>query len=87
MAKIPNDWLTERAGNRPTAEHRGLPEMAGLRIRREWEKLRSQMQDGDELWAFANPSNTWKKVGKQTGYAVVRNGKIVASAVVTNTYA
>lgn len=87
MAKIPNDWLTERAGNRPTAEHRALPEMAGLRIRREWEKLRGQMQEGDELWAFANPSNTWKKVGRQTGYAVVRKGKIVASTVVTNTFA
>jgi hypothetical protein len=87
MAKIPKEWLTEHAGNRPTAEHRGLPAMAGLRIRREWEKLRGQMQEGDELWAFANPSNTWKKVGKQTGYAVVRNGKIVASAVVTNSFA
>jgi hypothetical protein len=87
MAKIPKEWLTERAGNRPTAEHRGLPEMAGLRIRREWEKLRSQAQEGDELWAFANPSNTWKTVGKQTGYALVRNGKIVASTVVTNSYA
>lgn len=87
MAKILNDWLTERAGNRPTAEHRALPAMAGLRIRREWEKLRAQAEEGDELWAFANPSNTWKKVGKQTGYALVRNGKIVASTVVTNTYA
>lgn len=87
MAKIPTEWLTERAGNRPTAEHRGLPEMARLRIRREWEKLRGELQEGDELWAFANPSNTWKKQGKQTGYAVVRNGKIIKSAVVTNTHA
>jgi hypothetical protein len=87
MAKIPREWLTEHAGNRPTAEHRGLPEMAALRIRRDWEKLRAQAEEGDELWAFANPSNTWKKVGKQTGYAVVRNGKIVASTVVTNSFA
>ncbi|HEX6036619.1 hypothetical protein [Longimicrobium sp.] len=87
MAKIPTEWLTERAGNRPTAEHRNLPEMAGLRIRREWDKLRAELQEGDELWAFANPSNTWKKQGKQTGYAVVRNGKIIKSTVVTNTFA
>ena len=87
MAKIPTEWLTERAGNRPTAEHRGLPAMAGLRIRREWEKLREQAQEGDEVWAFENPSNTWKKIGHQTGYALVRDGKIVASTVVTNTFA
>ena len=86
MAKIPMEWLTERAGNRPTADHRGVAPMAGMRIRREWEKLRAQMEEGDELWAFANPSNTWKKVGRQTGYAVVRKGKIVASTVVTNTF-
>jgi hypothetical protein len=85
--KIPADWLTQKAGNQPTAEHRGLPDMAALRIRRDWQKLKAQAQEGDEVWAFANPSNTWKKLGKQTGYAIVRDGKIVQSVVVTNTYA
>ena len=36
------------------------------------------------MWAFANPSNTWKKLGKHTGYAIVRKGKIVQSVVVTS---
>ncbi|HEX2190006.1 MAG TPA: hypothetical protein VHG51_13960 [Longimicrobiaceae bacterium] len=84
--KIPQEWLTQRAGNQPTAEHRGLSEMAALRVRREWQKLKAQAKEGDEVWAFANPSNTWKKLGKQTGYALVRDGKIVQSTVVTNTY-
>jgi len=34
MAKVPSDWLTERAGNRTTAEHRALSsEIAGAGAR------------------------------------------------------
>jgi hypothetical protein len=83
--KVPAEWLTQRAGNQPTAAHRGLPEMAALRIRREWQKLRMQAEEGDEVWAFENPSNTWKRMGRQTGYALVRDGEIRRSTVVTNT--
>jgi hypothetical protein len=82
--KIPLEWLTHRSGQQPTAEHRGLPDMAALRIRREWQKLRAEARDGDEVWAFENPSNTWKKLGKLTGYAILRDGKIVGSTIVTN---
>lgn len=82
--KIPNEWLTQRVENKPTAAHRDLAPMAALRVRREWEKLRAAAGEGDELWAFANPSNTWKKLGKHTGYALVRNGKIVQSVTVTS---
>ena len=83
--KIPAEWLTQRAGNAPTAQHRALPEMAALRVRREWQKLRMQAEEGDEVWAFENPSNTWKRLGRQTGYALVRDGQITLSKVVTNT--
>ncbi len=85
--KIPKDWLTQKAGNGPTSSHRNLSPMAALRIRMAWQKLKAQAQEGDELWAFENPSNTWKTVGKQTGYALVRGGRIVQSTVVTNTFA
>jgi hypothetical protein len=82
--KIPSEWLTQRVENKPISTHRDLPAMPALRIRREWEKLKAQAVEGDELWAFANPSNTWKKLGKHTGYAIVRKGKIVQSVVVTS---
>ncbi len=84
--KIPNDWLTQKAENAPTAAHRNLAPMAAMRIRMAWQKLKAKAGEGEELWAFENPSNTWKKVGKQTGYAIVRNGKIVESTVVTNSF-
>lgn len=83
--KVPSEWLTQRVENAPTAQHRKLSEMAAMRIRMAWQKLKSEAQEGDELWAFENPSNTWKKLGHHTGYALVRNGKIIKSTVVTST--
>lgn len=84
--KIPKEWLTQKAGNAPTSEHRNLPATVALRIRTAWQKLKAEAREGDEVWAFVNPSNTWKKLGRQTGYALVRDGKIVQSTVVTNTH-
>lgn len=82
--KVELDWLTQRVENAPTSEHRNLSEMAALRIRMAWQKLKKEAKEGDELWAWENPSNTWKKLGHHTGYAIVRNGKIVKSNVVTS---
>lgn len=76
------DWLTQRVENAPTSYHRDLPEMAALRIRMAWQKLKRDSREGDEIWAFTNPANTWKKQGKNTGYALVRDGQIVESVVV-----
>jgi hypothetical protein len=84
--KIPKEWLTQKCGNAPTAEHRKIPGTPAIRIRMAWQKLKDAAGEGDEVWAWANPSNTWKTVGKQTGYAVVRNGKIVQTVTVTNSF-
>lgn len=80
--KVPPEWLTQRVENAPTSYHRNKSEMSALRIRMAWQKLKRQAGEGEELWAWANPSNTWKKMGKLTGYAIVREGKIVQSVTV-----
>jgi hypothetical protein len=80
--KIPNEWLTQRVENAPTSYHRNLPPMAALRIRMAWQKLKRQAGEEDELWAFSSPPNTWKKQSKYTGYAIVRDGKILQSEIV-----
>lgn len=82
--KIPEEWLTQRVENAPTAHHRNLAPMAALRIRREWQKVKAQAGEDEEVWAFENPSNTWKRLGKHTGYALVREGTIVKSVIVTS---
>lgn len=82
--KVLSEWLTQQAENAPTAQHRNLSPMASMRIRMAWQKLRNEAREGDELWAFETPSNVWKTLGKHTGYALVRNGKIIKSSVVTS---
>jgi hypothetical protein len=82
--KILPEWLTQQVENAPTAAHRKLSPMAAMRVRLAWEKLKAEAGEGDELWAFENPSNTWKKLGRHTGYALVRRGKIVKSSIVTS---
>lgn len=82
--KILAAWLTQRVENAPIALHRNLSSMAAMRIRMAWQKLKTEAREGDELWAFENPSNTWKKLGRHAGYALVRKGKIVKSTVVTS---
>jgi hypothetical protein len=83
MVKIIPEWLTERVENAPTSYHRQLSPMAALRIRMAWQKLKREALDGDELWAFSNPPNTWKRQGKCTGYALVRGGRILRSVTAT----
>ena len=58
--------------------------MAAMRILMAWHKLKTDSREGDELWAFENPSSTWERLGRHNGYALVRNGKILKSTTVTS---
>ena len=80
---VPTEWLTQRAEDAPLTRHRMLSSMASLRIRIAWERLKAEAEEGDELWAFENPPGTRRKLGHQTGYALVRDGEVVRSVVVT----
>lgn len=82
--KVSPEWLTQRVENAPIASHRNLSAMPAMRIRMAWQKLKTEARDGEELWAFENPSNTWKKLGRHNGYALVRNGKVIKSTIVTS---
>ena len=62
--------------------------MAAIKLTKEWLTQRVENapiayhRNLPEMVAFQNPSNTWKRVGTQTGYALLRDGKIVDSVVV-----
>jgi len=46
-----------------------------------WRAFLAQMQEGDELWTFCTPPETWEHVAGFGGIAVVRHGKIVVEIV------
>jgi hypothetical protein len=81
--KVPAEWLTQKVESAPTSYNRGRSEMSALAVRMAWQKLQRQAGEGGEVWAWANPSSTWKKQGKLTGYALVRDGAIVDSVTLS----
>ena len=47
----------------------------------EWKQLIAAMRPGDELWEFNSPEDTWKHLAGRAGFAVVRDGNLIASLV------
>jgi hypothetical protein len=46
-----------------------------------WRAFLSQMQEGDELWMFCTPLETWEHMAGRRGIALVRHGKWVAKII------
>lgn len=42
---------------------------------KEWEKFKTSVQPGDEVWYFCSPAETWQNLMGWRGYAIFRNGK------------
>lgn len=81
--KAQREWLTGRVEAAPTSY---LADDGGggsaLRTRMAWQKLKQQAGEGDEIWAFTNPSAGWRQA-RQTGFALVRDGAILESVLIT----
>jgi hypothetical protein len=43
----------------------------------EWNALKSQMLDGDEIWEFSSSADSWNHLAGRAGFALVRNGKAI----------
>lgn len=78
---VSSEWLTQRVEDAPTSFEAGMPDRSALLTRMAWQKLKGHARAGDELWAFANPPSTWRKLGKRTGYAIVRGGNVVETVL------
>jgi hypothetical protein len=46
-----------------------------------WVEFRGKFREGDELWEFSSPPDTWQNLCGRAGVAIVRHGKIVDSFV------
>jgi hypothetical protein len=44
---------------------------------KEWEKFKTGIRPGDELWYFCSPPETWQQLAGWRGYAIIRDGRVV----------
>lgn len=42
-----------------------------------WKPFVADLSDGDEVWRFSSPPETWNQFCGCAGYAVVRDGEII----------
>ncbi len=86
---IPKEWLkkkttVEQAEKENLVSDKGLgpkPIPFGF-INQEWEKFKSRIQSGDELWEFSSPEESWKRLAGRAGFCILRQGRIV-DAIIT----
>lgn len=83
----PVDWLKRRIdlaeferqgdGADPMADGAPAALFLGDLKSREWDALKVRMVEGDEVWTFSSPPETWAKLFGRAGVALVRGGKAV----------
>jgi hypothetical protein len=83
MSTIPKEWLAAKV----TVKEVEASNVEDGRVfgyqHRKWERLKSNMAPGDELWEFSSPPASWAHLMGRAGYALVRNGEIVESILST----
>lgn len=47
----------------------------------EWKKMKSALIEGDEIWEFCSPGESWARMMGCTGICVVRNGEVIMDIV------
>jgi hypothetical protein len=67
-------WLTRRVSLSELGDNWGY-------LQREWDALRSEMREGDELWEFASPQSSWDALAGRAGVALVRGGQVLSQIV------
>ena len=93
---IPSSWLVEKL-ERATFESvlrydleraqlvdADIDEMIREAIpkgQKKWQEFTSVMKDGDEFWFFSNSKDDWASFSGRSGYAVVRDGKVIAAEI------
>ena len=49
----------------------------------EWKKIKSSLIEGDEIWEYCSPGETWAKMMGRTGICLVRNDEVIMDIVTT----
>ncbi len=79
-----NDWLLQKltvqeAEAKHAVQHPQLgpdPVPFGF-MNSQWQSMLAKMLEGDELWEFSSPPETWENMMGRAGIALIRDGRIV----------
>ncbi len=80
---VPRDWLAKEV---TMAEIEAAIKSNGAKqnneyISRSVKNLRSMIKEGDTIWEFESPPSTWAALAGRKGYALVREGTVIAGFV------
>jgi hypothetical protein len=79
--RLPPDWLFDPVDiDEIESDWLDKPGPYGVSSE-EWTKLRSQSIEGDFIHAFSSPPGFWQNLAGRTGYALVRDGNVIAYTV------
>ncbi|MDD5542003.1 MAG: hypothetical protein PHX83_02420 [Acidobacteriia bacterium] len=75
------EWLTQKTTiEEQEAKRQYEGKTFGL-MHTEWERFKSKIIDGDELWEFSSPPETWERLAGREGLSIVRHGEVIHSIV------
>ena len=81
FANVPPEWLFDPVDiDEMESDWLDKPGPYGV-PKKEWVKLKSQMEEHDEIFSFSSPPQSWENLAGRAGYALVRDGEVVASIV------
>lgn len=46
-----------------------------------WVRLKEQIRQGDQIWRFCSPHDSWAHLAVREGFCLVRDGEVVASVL------
>jgi len=82
------DWLQRRVTVQEAEQHNMIlddrlgPEAVPFGFMNErWKAFIARMIEGDELWEFTSPADTWQNLCGRQGIAIVRNGEVLSNLV------
>ena len=48
-----------------------------------WKKMKASLIEGDEIWEFCSPGESWARMMGTTGICVIRNDEVIMDIVTT----
>lgn len=80
-SSVPEAWLLRRVTLEEIAEASRTRDLIKPRDSAEWEEFKAQVRQGDEIWLFTSPEESFQNVGGDIGYVLIRNGEEVTHIV------